>query len=132
MSTPMVSCTTGTATIGSTSTSPLLSGSRKRGVEFRVGSLHDGFGGFDGFGGSGEHLTLRLLVKQSTVATLCDCWNGVFEPSAERARFLPNFRAPKFENSEPEKLQFHTPGHSVPPLDSLLPIVRITEEGGRA
>ena len=29
---------------------------RKRGVEFKGGSLHDGFGGFDGFGGSGEHL----------------------------------------------------------------------------
>ena len=26
----------------------------------------DGFGGFDGFGGSGEHLTLRLLVLQDT------------------------------------------------------------------
>ena len=30
------------------------------------GSLHDGFGGFDGFGGSGEHLTLLLLVLQNT------------------------------------------------------------------
>ena len=42
----------------------LLSGSRKRGVEFKGGSLHDGFGGFDGFGGSGEHLTLRSLIQQ--------------------------------------------------------------------
>ena len=30
------------------------------------------------------------------------------------------FQAPKFENSEPEKMQFHTPRHSIPPLDSLL------------
>ena len=42
------------------------SGSRKRGVEFKGGSLHDGFGGFEGFGGSGEHVTLRLLVLQNT------------------------------------------------------------------
>ena len=31
------------------------------------------------------------------------------------------FQTPKFENSEPEKMQFHTPSHSIPPLDSLLP-----------
>ena len=31
---------------------------------------------------------------------------------------LPNFRLPKFENSEPEKLQFHTPSRCIPPLDS--------------
>ena len=48
------------------SSAPLLSGSRKRGVEFKGGSLHDGFGGFDGFGGSGEHLSLLLLVLQNT------------------------------------------------------------------
>ena len=40
-----------------------LSGSRKRGVEFNGGSLHDGFGGFDG---SGEHPTLLVLVLQNT------------------------------------------------------------------
>ena len=34
--------------------------SRKRGVEFNGGSLHDGFGGFDGFGGSEEHPALLL------------------------------------------------------------------------
>ena len=39
--------------------------------------------------------------------------------SAERAIFA-KFQAPKFENSEPEKMQFHTPSHSIPPLDSLL------------
>ena len=39
--------------------------------------------------------------------------------SAERAIF-PKFQAPKFENSEPEKMYFHTPSHSIPPLDSLL------------
>ena len=40
----------------------------KGGVEFKGGSLHDGFGGFDGFGGSGEHLTLLLLVLQQNTA----------------------------------------------------------------
>ena len=30
----------------------------KRRVEFKGGSLHDGFGGFDGFGSSREHLAL--------------------------------------------------------------------------
>ena len=39
--------------------------------------------------------------------------------SAERAIFV-KFQAPKFRNSEPEKMQFHTPSHSIPPLDSLL------------
>ena len=33
----------------------------------KAGSLHDGFGGFDGFGGSGEHLALLLFVPQNTV-----------------------------------------------------------------
>ena len=37
--------------------------------------------------------------------------------SAERA-IVAKFQAPKFEKSEPEKMQFHTPSHSVPPLDS--------------
>ena len=40
----------------------LTSGSRKKGVEFKGGSLHDGFGGFDG---SGERLTLLLLILQN-------------------------------------------------------------------
>ena len=43
------------------------SGSRKRGVEFKGGSLHDGFGGFDGFGGSARHLALLLLLLENTV-----------------------------------------------------------------
>ena len=38
----------------------------KGGFEFKGGSLHDGFGGFDGLGGSGEHPTLLLLVLQNT------------------------------------------------------------------
>ena len=42
-------------------------------------------------------------------------WN-----SAEKERFFAKFQAPKFEISEPEKMQFHTPSHSIPPLDSLL------------
>ena len=39
--------------------------------------------------------------------------------SAERTIFA-KFQAPKLEISEPEKLQFHTPSHSIPPLDPLL------------
>ena len=43
------------------------SGSRKGGrVEFKGGSLHDGFGGFDGRGLSVEHVALLLLVLQNT------------------------------------------------------------------
>ena len=38
----------------------------KRGVEFKGGSLHDGFGGFDGFGGPAEHLALLSIVLQNT------------------------------------------------------------------
>ena len=41
-----------------------LSGCRKRRAQFTGGSLHDGCGGFDGFGGSGKHLTLLLLLLQ--------------------------------------------------------------------
>ena len=37
------------------------------GGKFKGGSLHVGFGGFDGFGGSGEHLALLLLVLQNIV-----------------------------------------------------------------
>ena len=49
-----------------------VSGCRKRGVEFKGGSLHDGFGGFDGFCGSGEHLALlcwscKIQDKEATV-----------------------------------------------------------------
>ena len=33
----------------------------------RGGSLHNGFASFDGFGGSGEHLALPLLVLQNIV-----------------------------------------------------------------
>ena len=39
----------------------------KGGLGLRGGSLHHGFGGFDGFGLSGEHLALLLLVPQNTV-----------------------------------------------------------------
>ena len=38
----------------------------REGVEFKGGSLHEGFGGFGGLGGSGEHLALFLLVLQDT------------------------------------------------------------------
>ena len=36
------------------------------GLSLRGGSLHDGFGGFDGLGGSGEHLALLSLVLPNT------------------------------------------------------------------
>ena len=39
--------------------------------------------------------------------------------STERA-ILAKFQAPKFEISEAKKMQFHTPSHSISPLDSLL------------
>ena len=41
--------------------------SEKGGVEINGGSLHDGFGAFDGFGGSGEHLALLFIILQNTV-----------------------------------------------------------------
>ena len=63
---------------------------------------------------------------------VCGVWNGHFPESekyssdaeapgnsAERTIFA-KFQAPKFENSEPPKMEFHTPSHSIPPLDSLL------------
>ena len=45
------------------------SGTRKRGVEFKGGSLRDCFGGFDKFGGSGEHPTplFACPTKYSTM-----------------------------------------------------------------
>ena len=46
---------------------PTMSGCWKGRAEFKGGSLHDGFGGFDGFGGSGEHLAVLLLVLQTPV-----------------------------------------------------------------
>ena len=38
----------------------------EKGVEFKGGSLHDGFGGYDGFGASGWHLALLLLFPHNT------------------------------------------------------------------
>ena len=52
----------------------LMSGCRKRGVEFKGGSLHDGFGGFDG---SAKHLAPLLLLLQNTVPRgSCDGFDG--------------------------------------------------------
>ena len=34
--------------------------------EFKGGGLHDHFGGFDSFGGSGAHLALLVRVFQNT------------------------------------------------------------------
>ena len=47
----------------------------QRGVGFKGGSLHDGFGGFDGFGGSEEHLALlclshKIQCQETTVTVL--------------------------------------------------------------
>ena len=50
-----------------------------------------------------------------------------------KSDFFAKFQAPKFENSEPEKMQFHTPSHSIPPLDSLLEKgsqIKVFIEGG--
>ena len=49
---------------GSSTISKMMSGWWKRCVGFKGDSLDDGFGGFDGLGGSGEHLALLLLVLQ--------------------------------------------------------------------
>ena len=63
-------------------------------------------------------------------------WNGHF-PESERyfseaeisskipeirqkERFSPNFRLRNLKIQSPKKMQFHTPSHSIPPLDSLL------------
>ena len=62
-------------------------------------------------GGSVTGVTEKLFMCQMFMCLL-------FRP-LERAIFT-KFQAPKFENSEPEKMQFHTPSHSIPPLDSLL------------
>ena len=45
---------------------PFFRMTEKGGVGFKGGSLHDGFGGVDVFGGSGEHLALLFLVLQNT------------------------------------------------------------------
>ena len=47
------------------------------------------------------------------------CPRGVLS-GVQKEQFLPHFQVPKFENSESEKMQFHTPSLSIPPLDSLL------------
>ena len=45
----------------------LIQNVRNEGLRLRGGgSLHDGFGGFKGFNGSGKHLALLLLVLQDT------------------------------------------------------------------
>ena len=49
-----------------------VSGHWKRGVEFKRGSLHDGFGGVDGFGGSAEHLATVLAVLAVLAVAGCD------------------------------------------------------------
>ena len=54
----------------------VISESRKRGVEFKGGSLDDGFGGFDGFGGSAKHLALVLLLLQKVLRGSRDGFDG--------------------------------------------------------
>ena len=54
---------------------PLLSGWRKRGVEFEGGNIHDGFGSFEGFGGSAEDLAVlpsssKIQCQEATVTVL--------------------------------------------------------------
>ena len=46
-------------------------------VEFKGRSLHDGFDGFDSFGGSGEHVALLLLVLHNSGSRgNCDGFGG--------------------------------------------------------
>ena len=67
----------------------------------------------------------------------CLVWNGHFPESEkyfseaeisrkileipQKERFFAKFQALKFENSEPEKMQFHTPSHSITPRHSITP-----------
>ena len=59
--------------------------------------------------------SLKLFFRDRNVQE--KPWN-----STGRAIFV-KFQAPKFEISERKKMQFHTPSHSIPPLDSLLEIL---------
>ena len=66
----------------------------KGGCVFQGGSLHDGF---DGFGGSEEHLALLLLVLQNTVPRDdCDSFGGFggFPPNLRALSPTPLFRHP--------------------------------------
>ena len=73
------------------------SGSRKREVEYKGGSLHDGF---DGFSGSGEHLTSFCLSyeiqhNEATVAVLTvSAVMAVSVMTATPLKLNPLFRDP--------------------------------------
>ena len=64
-------CALGKVTVGNAYKTRVWSGCWTRVVSFR-GSLRDGVGSFDGYGGSGEHLALLLLLinTQDQEATL--------------------------------------------------------------
>ena len=58
---------------------PKIIGITEKGVEFKGGSLHDGFGGFDGFAGSGNSVesplpsfcwSYKIQDKEATVTVL--------------------------------------------------------------
>ena len=72
----------------------------QRRVELKRGGLHDGFGGLDGLGGSGEHLALLLPVlpntKYSTKRQLCDCFGGFGGCSGTKVRTEKNSLKTKF------------------------------------
>ena len=79
-----------------------------------------------------EHYIGRHLVG----VRIGGIWNGHFPESEkyfseaeisrkmpeipQKERFLPNFRLRNLKIQSPKKMQFHTPSHSIPPLDSLL------------
>ena len=65
----------------------------------------------------------RSLCKKSSCAFFVPYQRPTFPGKSlkfSRKSDIRKFQAPKFENSEPEKMQFHTPSHAIPPLDSLL------------
>ena len=75
----------------------------EKGVEFNGGSLHDGLGGFVGFGGCGERLALHLLSLQNTVPKgNCDGSDGFggFRSCSGFGRRLPPLNSnPPFPTS---------------------------------
>ena len=62
---------------------------------------------------------MAILQSPENIFSEAEISRKILETSAERLIFA-KFQAPKFEYSEPEKMQFHTPSHSIHPLDSLL------------
>ena len=81
-----------------------------------------------------SRLQLRLIGRHLVGIWIGGVWNGHFpvpksifqrpkltgtSPKFRRKGDFGQISGSEIENSEPEKMQFHTPRHSIPPLDSL-------------